>query len=111
MNAIANTIQETMQNMQPLNEATVNDSQELTMHLLQAFEQAAANNFPPQYIREELRPTKQRATWVAMPRNQPVKVYKKFTHVHDITIEPQTASTVTTFRNLPLANSSAINTV
>lgn len=102
--AIVNTIQETVQNMKNLDESTLNDTEELTMNLLEAFEQAAANNFPPQYIREELRPTKQKATWVAMPRNLPVKMYKKFTHVYDVTIEPQTASAITTFRNLPLAN-------
>jgi len=102
--AIANTIEETIQNMNNLNEAALNDSETLTMNLLGAFEQAAANNFPSQYIKEELRPTKQNAVWVAMPRNIPVKFYKKFTHVYDITIDPQTASAVTTFRSLPLAN-------
>jgi hypothetical protein len=74
------------------------------MNLLEAFETAAANNFPPQYIKEELRPTKQKAVWVRMPRSMPVQFYKKFTHVYDITIDPQTASSVTTFRSLPLAN-------
>ena len=103
--AIANTIEGTVQNMNELNEAMLNDSEELTMNLLQAFEQAAADNFPSQYIKEQLRPTKQRAVWISMPRdNKAVKCYKKFTHIYDITIEPQTASAVTTFRNLPLAN-------
>ena len=102
--AIANTIEETVQNMNNLNEAALNDSEALSMHLLEAFEQAAANNFPSQYIKEELRPTKQKAVWVAMPRHIPVKFYKKFTHVYDVTIDPQTASAVTTFRSLPLAN-------
>jgi hypothetical protein len=102
--AIANTVQDTIQNMTSLDEATLNNTDELSMNLLAAFEQAAANNFPPQYIREPLRQTHHKATWVAMPRNMPVKFYKKFTHVYDVTIDPQTASTVTTFRNLPLAN-------
>ncbi len=102
--AIANTVEETVQHMNNLNEAVLNDSEDLSMHLLEAFEQAAANNFPPQYIKEELRPSKQRALWVGMPRNAPIKLYKKFTHVYDIVIEPQTANAVTTFRNLPLAN-------
>lgn len=102
--AIANTIQDTIQNLAVANEAALNDTDELTMNLLQAFEQAAASNFPPQYIKEELRPSRQRGTWVAMPRNLPVKFYKKFTHVYDVTIDPQMAATVTTFRSLPLAN-------
>ena len=102
--AIANTIEETVQNMNELDEASLNDSESLSMQLLEAFETAAANNFPPQYIKEDLRPTKQKAVWVSMPRNMPVKLYKKFTHVYDITIDPLTATTVTTFRSLPLAN-------
>jgi hypothetical protein len=102
--AIANTIEETFQNMNNLNEAAINDSEELTMQLLEAFEQAAADNFPSQYIKEELRPTKQRALWIKMPRTTPVKYYKKYTHPYEITIEPQTASAVKIFRGLPLAN-------
>jgi len=102
--AIANTIEETIQNMENLDEASLNDSEDMSMQLLEAFEVAAANNFPPQYIKESLRPTKQKAVWVSMPRNMPVKLYKKFTHIYDITIDPQTAATVTTYRSLPLAN-------
>ncbi len=102
--AIANTIQETVQNMNSLTETTLNNSEDLTMQLLEAFEKAAADNFPAQYIKEELRPTSQKAVWVSMPRNTPVKVYKKFTHIYEVTIDPKTASKVTGFRSLPLAN-------
>lgn len=102
--AIATTIEETIQNMNNLDEAVLNNQEDLTMHLLEAFENAAANNFPPQYIREELRPTKQKALWVNMPRNMPVPMYKKFTHIYDVSIDPRTALAVTTFRNLPLSN-------
>jgi len=102
--AIANTIQETIQNMGELNEASLNNSEDLTMQLLEAFEVAAANNFPSQYIREELRPSKQKALWVLMPRVGPAHFYKKYTHVFDISIDPQTANSVKTFRGLPLAN-------
>jgi len=102
--AIANTIQETVQNMDGLNETVLNDQEAVTMHLLEAFEKAAANNFPPQYIREDLRPSKQRGSWVSMPRTGPAAYYKKFTHVFDVTLDAQSAAAVTTFRGLPLAN-------
>jgi hypothetical protein len=102
--AIANTIEETVQNMTGLDEAALGDQEAMTMHLLEAFEKAAANNFPPQYIREELRPSRQRGAWVAMPRGGRTPIYKKFTHVFDVTIDAQTAAAVTTFRGLPLAN-------
>ena len=102
--AIANTIEGTVQNMTGLNEASLADNEDLTMQLLEAFEQAAADNFPSQYIREELRPSKQRALWVSMPRSIPTKLYKKFTHVYDITVDPKVAASVSTFRSLPLSN-------
>jgi len=102
--AIANTIQETIQNMNGLNENMLNDSEELTLNLLEAFEKAAADNFPSQYIREELRPSKSKAVWISMPRTSPVKRYKKFTQVYDVTIDPQTASAIKTYRDLPLSN-------
>lgn len=102
--AIANTVEGTVQHMTGIQEATLNDHEALTMHLLEAFEQAAADHFPPQYIREELRPTRQKALWVSMPRAGAVKLYKKFTHVYEITLDPKTASAVKTYRNLPLTN-------
>ena len=102
--AIANTIQETIQNMNGLNENMINDQEALTLSLLEAFETAAADNFPSQYIKEQVRTSKQNGLWVLMPRTGPGHYYKKFTHVFNITIDPQTAATVTTFRGLPLAN-------
>ena len=102
--AIVETIQETIQNMGPLDEATINDQEALTLQLLEAFETAAANNFPPQYIKEELRPTMQPGVWVLKPRKGSKHLYKKFTRVFNTTIDPQTAQAVTTFRGLPLAN-------
>lgn len=102
--AITNTIEETVQNMISLNESSLNDTEDISMQLLEAFEKAAANNFPSQYIKESLRPTKQKAVWVSMPRETPVKLYKKFTHVYDVIIDSQIAAAVTTYRSLPLAN-------
>jgi hypothetical protein len=102
--AIANTIEETVEGLGEMNEAALNDAETLTMNLLEAFEDAAANNFPPQYIKEELRHTNQKAVWVRMPRTGTVQFYKKFTHVYPVTINPQLANAVITFRSLPLAN-------
>ena len=102
--AIVDTIQETIQNMGMLDEATINDQEALTLHLLEAFETSAANNFPPQYIKEQLRPSVQPGVWVLKPRKGSKHLYKKFTRVFNATIDPQTAQAVTTFRGLPLAN-------
>jgi len=102
--AIVDTVQETIQNMGTMDEATIDDQEALTLELLDAFESAAANNFPPQYIKEELRPSVQPGVWVLKPRKGPKHLYKKFTRVFNITIDPQSAQSVTTFRGLPLAN-------
>ena len=102
--AIASTIEETVRNMGAIDEATLDDQEALTLHLLEAFETAAANNFPPQYIKESLRRTVQPGVWVLKPRKGPKHLYKKYTRVFDITIDPVTAKTVTSFRGLPLAN-------
>ncbi len=100
----ANTIQETIQNLGDLDEATLNDNEALTMNLLEAFETAAADNFPSQYIREDLRPTMSNEVWALKPRNGRRHMYKKYSRVFNVVIAPQTAKTITTFRDIPLAN-------
>ena len=101
--SIVNTIQETIQNLGSMDENMLNDNEALTAGVLEAFESAASNNFPAQYIREELRTISKPGIWVLKPRTGPRHLYKKFTHVFSITIEPQVARAVTTFRGSPLA--------
>jgi hypothetical protein len=100
----ANTIQETIQNLAELNEGTLNDNEALTMNLLEAFEIAAADNFPSQYIREDLRPSMNNEVWALKPRNGRRHMYKKYSKVFNVVIHPQTAKTIITFRGIPLAN-------
>ncbi|HTQ29358.1 MAG TPA: hypothetical protein VMI35_14580, partial [Puia sp.] len=102
--SIANTIQETVQNLGELNEATLNDHEELTNQVMEAFEKAAANNFPSQYIKQELHPASHPGLWVLKPRNASRHFYKKYTKVFPVTIDPQTATALTTFRGLPLSH-------
>jgi hypothetical protein len=102
--ALVNTIQDTIQGMAEMNEANPDDQESLTLNLMEAFETAAANNFPSQYIREDLRNTKEPGVWVLKPRNGPRHSYKKYTRVYPVTIDPQSAKTITTFRDLPLSS-------
>ena len=102
--AIANTIQETMQNLSPLSEAMVNDQDALTAETLEAFEKAAANNFPPGMIKESKRLTSEHGTWVMMPRTGGRHRYKKFTRSYDVTLDSRMASALTTFRGVPLTH-------
>lgn len=102
--AIANTIEDTLLHMESVSESDIDQPEMFTLYVLEAFEKAAAKNFPPQYIKENLRPSKTSGMWVDMPRDTSVPLYKKFTRVFDITLDPQMSSSVTVFRDLPLAN-------
>jgi hypothetical protein len=101
--ALINTIEDTVQNLQELDETQLADEETLTVHLLEAFETAAVNNFPPRYIKEELRPVNQPGVWVVKPRNGFRPAYKKYTTVFSATIDPQKAKNIFTFRDLPLS--------
>lgn len=100
--AVANTLTDTIRHMGNLSEAELNDETVLTETTLEAFEQAVANNFPNQFVREGLRTTTGNGVWVLKPRTGGHK-YKKYARVFSITIDPQTARVVRTFRGIPLA--------
>jgi|GEM_PF-1335425 len=102
--AIANTVENTIQNIGPLTEAMLADQEMLASAVLEAFETAAADNFPSSYIKEEYRKVKQPGLWVLMPRNGPKHLYKKFTHAFSVTIDSSISSTIKSFNGVPLAN-------
>jgi hypothetical protein len=102
--AIANTIQETVQNLTGLNEALATDHESAVAQVLESFETAAANNFPAQYIKGGLRPSSQNGLWILRPRTGARSYYKKYSKIFDVTIDAQTAKNIATFRDLPLAN-------
>lgn len=99
--AVANTITDTVRNLGNLNEAMLGDQEALTAATLEAFESAVANNFPNQYVREDLRTHSTNGVWVLKPRVGAHK-YKKFSHVFNVLIDPQMAKHLTTFRGIPL---------
>ena len=101
--AIANTISDTVRNMGGLNETVLNDEEALAEVTLEAFETAVGNNFPAQYVRENLRTSSTNGVWVLKPR-QGAHKYKKFSQVFNVTIDPPTARALKTFRGIPLAN-------
>lgn len=101
---IANTIEDTIKNLELEDLENLEDTERLTPHLLTAFETAAAENFPDEYLKEELRNRKIKGIWVNMPRGSKAKKYKKFTHVFNSTISPGTAASIKIFRGLPLSN-------
>lgn len=102
--AIANTIQETVQNLTGLNETLANEHETATAQVLEAFERAAANNFPAQYIKSGLRPSISNGLWISRPRRGQRPYYKKYTKIFDVTLDPQIVRNIRSFRGLPLAN-------
>ena len=101
--AIANTIEETFNKMGTLDEGLLNDQENMASLTLESFENAAADNFPPSYIKEELHKTK-KGLWVLKPRYSPHHSYKKFTHAFSVTIDPGAANSITTFRGTKMAD-------
>ena len=102
--AISNTIEETIQNLGPLNEDLLEDQESFAALTLESFESAAADNFPSNYIKEEYRKSRQPGLWVLMPRKGPRYYYKKYTQVFPVTIEPGITRSIITFGGLPLSN-------
>ncbi len=102
--AIANAIQDTMLEVGELSEEELDDQETLSVRMLEAFETAAANNFPASYIREELRRSQQDGVWLMMPRHGSRPLYKKYSKIFDISLSPQASSSVHTFRGLPLSS-------
>ena len=102
--AIANTIQDTIQNLGSINEETLNDQESLMAETLEAFERAASNNFPSNQLKESKRLTIDTGTWVMMPRSGSKHLYKKYTRVFETTLDSRLTSMLTSFRGVPLSN-------
>ncbi len=102
--AIANTIEETVQGLGEMDDNVLNDQEELASRVLEAFETAAANHFPAQYIKEEARHSGQSGVWVLMPRQGRRHFYKKYTQIFNATITPRIARKLKTFKGVPLFN-------
>lgn len=96
-NAVAATVEETIQRISAFPESAFEDFELLEAYTLEAFEEAAAANFPPEMIKPELREANVNGTWVLMPVNSKRKFYKKYTIVFDKVLTPQLASKIRTF--------------
>lgn len=104
--AIASTIEETVARVAALPESVLDNETLLESHVQEIFESAAAGNFPPDFIKPELRETTDIAgTWMMMPvRERRKYYYKKFSKVFEnIRITPQMAQQIKTFGGIPLS--------
>jgi hypothetical protein len=106
--AVAATVEETVRRVAALPDYILDDQELIEGFALEAFEQAAAANFPsilPEETyrkRPELRETsKLRGAWVMLPRG-PRKRYKKFSRKIPTRLTPHKVSAVETFEGIPL---------
>lgn len=102
-NAVASTVEETVERLSLLPESVYEDFELLEAYALEAFEQVAAANFPAEMIKPELREATVNGTWVSMPISSTRKFYKKYTIVFDKIVTPQITARIKTFGGLPLA--------
>ena len=100
---IAQTVEDTVRRVAELDETTFEEQALLEAAFSDAFNEAAAENFPPQLIVPELQEAALRATWVGLPTGKRRKYYKKYTQVFDVEITPQIAESITTFGGTKLA--------
>ncbi len=102
--AIAGTIEDTIRRVAEHGEAVFESQALLEAVASEAFQEAAAENFPPQLLRPEIQEASQvQGTWVYMPLNRRRKYYKKYTQIFDVEISPQVAAAIKTFGGTTLA--------
>ncbi len=100
---IANTVNDTIRNMEGISEQVVADQQQFMRSSLMAFERAAADNFPASSLRPSSRVTSAEGAWIPKPRGARIHLYKKFTHVFPVTITKEISDNIQTFRGLKLS--------
>ena len=104
-NVIAGTIEDTMRRVAQFDETTLENPHLLEAAVNEAFQEAAAENFPSSELVPDLHEAAHvRGAWVAMPLKGRRKYYKKYTQVFDVEITPQLAESVRTFGGKTLAS-------
>lgn len=100
--AAALTVEDTVRSVAALPEHVLADDEMLETRTIEAFERAAAANFPPAMVRSELREAEVDGTWIALPLRGR-RYYKRFSRSFDVVIGPQIARHVRTFGGGTLA--------
>lgn len=102
---VASTVEDTVNRLLADAPAEAWESENLIEpYAREAFEAAAAANFPDGNIRPELRETaEQPGAWILVPANSRRKRFKKYTRVIEVGITPQIAQAITTFGGAQLS--------
>ena len=102
--AISNTLEATVASLNFQNDNLVNDPNALVAEVLEAFEEAASNHFPAQYLKEAVRNGSDAGVWIMKKKQIQKRLYKKYSTIFNITIEPKQAKEIRGFNGLPLYN-------
>lgn len=97
---LASTVEDTVNRLvDTAPESAWEDEAVFEGYVAEAFQQAASAHFPDPMIRPELHEAEQASgAWVALPERTRRKLYKKYSRVLEVTITPQVAAAVRTFR-------------
>jgi hypothetical protein len=99
-NTIAETIEDTVRRVTELPEAVFENETLMESFVSEAFEQAAAANFPGSIIKPKLREDKDNnGAWVLMTK----PLYKKYTRIVNITLNSGIANAIKTFQGITLS--------
>jgi hypothetical protein len=100
--AIASTVEDTVRRVAQLPEALLEQPEALASYVHEAFEGAAAANFPASLVRPELRETERHGAWVLLPRRGRRRI-KKFCPSVEVRITPAVARAVRGYGTSTLA--------
>ena len=103
---LAQTLQETVLSLAQQSPETLEQPELVQALALEAFENAAAANFPPETIRAELRENEDPAggSWMLKPSGTRRKYYKKFSRVFEVTLDPGALRRSLTFGGASVAD-------
>ncbi|MBO0939071.1 hypothetical protein J2I47_21130 [Fibrella sp. HMF5335] len=103
--AYASTVEEILTEIGSKPENYTADSETVQNLVAEAFERAAANNFPTGMVKPTLRQVSVKGMWMRMPRSRGAqKTYRKFSHPFPVTIAPRVAHLIKTFKGQSLAS-------
>jgi hypothetical protein len=96
--AVAATVEEVVRRVAELPDSVLKDDAQLEAQVREAFDTAAAANFPASVVREELREVGTGdGAWMQMPARGPRKEYKTYSRPFDVELTPQVARSIHTY--------------
>ena len=94
--ALASTVEETVRMLAEQPDVVLESPALLEAAVLESFEAASAANMPPEALRPAVRESTVPGVWIDRPARGP-RMYRRFTHVFELSLSPQALAGVRTF--------------